>query len=302
MFGLLNINKPSGLTSRAVVSKIARLARPFKVGHAGTLDPLATGVLIVGVGPATRLLEYVQQMPKVYRATFLFGQYSATDDIEGEVEILHYPEIPSLDDIGTCIKQFCGTVLQRPPQYSALKIGGRRAYDLARRGKYVELSPRTVTIHSLQLIHYEYPKIELELVCSRGTYVRSVGRDLATALGTSAVMSSLCRTAVGNFTEPESTLLRQLHPTSIADHLLPPHFAVPTIVPHALSHEQAKEVLYGRKIVLQSQANKDVPPETIAAFLGENLVAILRRDSPTQWCPQKVFSTPDRAVTPNGKF
>ena len=302
MFGLLNINKPSGLTSRAVVNNIERLTRPFKAGHAGTLDPLATGVLIVGVGPATRLLEYVQQMPKTYRATFLFGQYSETDDIEGEVEILHNPEIPSLNDIGTCVDQFCGTILQRPPKYSALKIGGRRAYDLARRGKSVELSARPVTIHSLRIICYAYPKLKLELTCSGGTYVRSIGRDLATALGTSAVMSSLCRTAVGNFTERKSTSLQHLHPGSFVDHLLPPQLAVTTISPHTLSDEQAKDISYGRKIEVEPRENDSMRAETMAAFWDGTLIAILRRGGPNQWHPQKVFSTPGCAATPSRRL
>ena len=199
MFGLLNVHKPAGITSRDVVNRIQRVVRPVKVGHAGTLDPLATGVLVICLGSATRLIEYVQRMPKHYRGTFLLGRKSDTEDIEGEIEVLDAAPQPSIDEIHAALPQFVGTIRQRPPAYSALKVGGKRAYQLARAGQEVQLAARPIEVYSLSLQHYEYPEIVLDIQCGSGTYVRSLGRDLADGLGTGAVMSALERTAIGDF-------------------------------------------------------------------------------------------------------
>src|SRR5262245_35406014 len=203
MFGLLNIDKPAGLTSRDVVSRVQRLVRPQKVGHAGTLDPLATGVLVVAVGPATRLVEYVQRMPKTYQGTFLLGRTSDTEDVEGEVVELDSPPVPTRAEIDAALPRFIGTIEQRPPAYSALKVAGRRAHKLARRGEAVELAPRPVEIHAIELLRYEYPEMELRIDCGSGTYVRSLGRDVAEAVDTGAVMAALRRLAIGPFQAAE---------------------------------------------------------------------------------------------------
>ncbi|MBN2581125.1 MAG: tRNA pseudouridine(55) synthase TruB [Pirellulales bacterium] len=197
--GILNLNKPSGVTSRKVVDVVQRLVRPAKSGHAGTLDPLADGVLVVCVGQATRLIEFIQRMPKTYLGTFLLGRRSDTEDVEGRVEELTDPPAPTREQLEAAALKFTGEILQRPPVYSALKIAGRRAYELARKGMSVELTPRPVTVHRLEIRSYRYPELEMEIECSRGTYVRSLGRDLAESLGTAAVMSALTRTAVGGF-------------------------------------------------------------------------------------------------------
>jgi len=210
MFGILNVNKPTGWTSRDVVNRVQGLVRPAKAGHAGTLDPLATGVLVVCVGPATRLISYVQQMPKIYEATFLLGRTSPSDDTETAVtELSNAPE-PSLTEIQALLPQFIGSVQQRPPAYSALKVKGQRAYKLARQGETVNLEPRTVEIYELQVDDYQYPECKLTLRCGSGTYVRSVGRDLAESLGTGAVMSELTRTAIGDFCVGDAINIEQL--------------------------------------------------------------------------------------------
>ncbi len=170
-FGLLNINKPTGRTSRWVVDQVQRLVRPAKAGHAGTLDPLASGVLIVCIGKATRLIDYVQEMLKHYRAVFLLGRNSPTEDIEGIVTELIEPPVPSLAEIESAAVNFVGETQQRPPAFSALKVDGQRAYKLARRGQTVELQPRPITVHSLQVIDYAYPALTLDIQCSGGTYV-----------------------------------------------------------------------------------------------------------------------------------
>ncbi|MCS7304407.1 MAG: tRNA pseudouridine(55) synthase TruB [Thermoguttaceae bacterium] len=230
--GILNIYKPSGLTSRDVVNQIQCLVRPLKVGHAGTLDPLATGVLVVCVGPATRLIQYIQRMPKEYVGTFLLGRCSPTEDTDGPVTELAGCPVPSQEEVETAARRMLGPILQRPPAYSALKVEGRRAYELARQGQQVDLKPRPVTIYRLDVISYNYPELVLRIRCSSGTYARAVGRDLAAALGTSAVMSALERTAVGPFRSKYALRPEQLTPDNWDLHLLPCTWAVeglPTI-------------------------------------------------------------------------
>ena len=225
-FGFFNVNKPTGQTSRWVVDQIQRIVRPAKVGHAGTLDPLATGVLVVAVGSATRLIDYVQQMPKRYRADFLLGCTSPTEDVDGEVVPLENPMVPTRVEIEAAIPAFLGEILQSPPAFSALKVGGRRAYSLARAGQAVELKPRPVSIHRLNVLSYEYPRLQLEIECSSGTYVRSLGRDLAEQLGTGAVMSALVRTAIGSFRVEDSIDVSKVNRSNLADYQLPARRAV----------------------------------------------------------------------------
>ena len=152
MHGLLNLNKPAWMTSRQAVDRVQRLAGTRRVGHAGTLDPLATGVLVVAIGAATRLIEYVQRMPKGYVGTFLLGRQCPTEDMEGEVTELENPPRPTLEEVTAAVRAFVGPIMQRPPAYSAIKVQGRRAYDLARKGRPVELKPREVMIHRLEVV------------------------------------------------------------------------------------------------------------------------------------------------------
>ncbi len=225
----LNLHKPRGITSRGAVDAVKRLVRPAKCGHAGTLDPLASGVLVVCVGKATRLIEYVQQMPKQYRATFLLGRTSPTEDLEGEVTELVDAPVPSRLAIEEACTRFVGTIEQRPPVFSALKIKGRPAYALARKGRTVELAARPVTIHSLEVVTYEYPELVLDITCSAGTYVRSLGRDLGESLGTGAVMSDLVRTAVGPFTLHTAVAPGELSRDNLGEHMQPALAAVESL-------------------------------------------------------------------------
>ena len=289
MFGFININKPPGVTSRAVVNKVERLSGSFKVGHSGTLDPIATGVLVLGIGSATRLLEYVQQMPKSYRGTFLLGQSSETLDTEGEVSVITDSPEPPLNAISKNLEKFTGTILQRPPQYSAIKVKGRRAYDIARSGKRVALSPREVTIYSIEIVRYQYPELSLDIKCSRGTYIRALGRDLAKQLDTSAVMSSLCRTAVGDFKVSQSITLSTLQEDLIPKILLPPHLAVTHLNHLDLSSDQALEISHGRKISIKNDQQLKSSADPVAAFYDGSLAAIIRSQGPVEWLPHKVF-------------
>ena len=275
MFGFFNINKPSGKTSRWVVDQIQRLVRPAKVGHAGTLDPLASGVLVVAVGPATRLIDYVQQMPKQYRAEFRLGCTSDTEDVDGIVTQLANARVPSRAEIDAAVPHFTGEILQTPPAFSALKIAGRRAYDLARKGEPVVLQPRPVVIHQLSIVNYDYPLLELEIECSSGTYVRSLGRDLAIHLGTGAVMSALVRTAIGSFRLANAIDVSHISRENIGAYLLPPQAAVDRMPIVTLAPAEQVQLSRGQPI-----ARDDLPSDTTEyAALNDcgNLTAILHR-------------------------
>jgi tRNA pseudouridine55 synthase len=284
--GFLNINKPAGLTSRDVVNRVQRIVRPAKTGHAGTLDPLATGVLIVAIGAATRLIEFVQQMTKEYQATFLLGRSSTTEDVEGEITLVENPPQPSRDDLVAAAARLTGEILQRPPAYSALKVAGRRAYQLARRGETPDLAPRPVTIEQFDVQRYEYPEFEARIRCSSGTYIRSLGRDLAESLGTAAVMSQLVRTAIGGFRLDDSHSLEDLSAETLSAWVQPVTSAVEHLARYDLSEFEAQALRHGRPIECRSTF---VSPH-IAAFdpRGELLGILAVR--------QPGFLAPDRML------
>jgi tRNA pseudouridine55 synthase len=288
--GILNVNKPAGCTSRDVVNRIDRLCRPAKSGHAGTLDPLATGVLVICVGQATRLIQYVQQMRKIYRATFLLGRSSTSDDTETAITVLDDVPVPNQAAIDQAVPQFIGTIQQRPPAHSAVKVKGLRAYQLARRGAEVELAPRFVTIHNLRLMSYEYPQLQLEIECGSGTYVRAVGRDLAAALGTTAIMSELQRTAIGGFRMEDAARLDDLTTETWSAHLQPAIAAVPDLPRLLLNDSQLADIRHGRPIAasaLQTDTPFDRSPAWAAVDASGQLVAILCRQQPNHFWPTK---------------
>jgi len=208
MHGWLVLDKPSGLTSREVLDRVAkRLPRRTKLGHTGTLDPRATGVLVACVGAATRLAESVQAMPKKYRALIRLGATSDTDDADGEIAERSVADPPTLEDLQKLLPQFLGTILQMPPAYSAVKVDGKRAHALARRGREVELAPRPVRIDSIGIERYEWPMLELTVDCGKGTYIRSLARDLGEALGCGGMIQELRRSKVGPFTDDNAMSL-----------------------------------------------------------------------------------------------
>ncbi len=282
--GLLNVNKPAGITSRTAVDLVQRLARSDRVGHAGTLDPLATGVLIVCVGQATRLIQYVQRMPKRYVGTFLLGRRSPTEDVDGEVETLVDPPIPSRSQVEAAAAQFVGRLMQRPPAFSALKVSGRRAYDLARRGEEVQLQPRLIEVYSLTAGRYEYPELVLEICCSGGTYVRSLGRDIAESLGTCTVMSALVRTAIGPWQVSDAVDPRGLTSGNWRDLLQPLRKAVADLPVREVSDAEVARLRQGLFI----EGDPTESGDELAAIDGRGrLAAILVRRGPQQWGPAK---------------
>ncbi len=285
-FGLLNINKPSGMTSRRVVDVVQRLVRPAKAGHAGTLDPLASGVVVVCLGAATRLIEYVQRMPKRYTGTFLLGRESPTEDIDGPVTELAGAPRPTLDDLARAAAALTGPIQQRPPAFSALKLAGRRAYDLARAGKEVVLPPRPVMVYRLAITRYEYPEMDLDVQCGAGTYIRSLGRDLAERIGTAAVMAALTRTAVGSFRIDGACALDELTGQTLPERILPALAAVESLPTVSLADEEAARIKNGLAV------EKSAPPgEEFAAVDGSGrLVAILVRRPDGRLGPSRNFA------------
>lgn len=287
MFALLNIHKPAGMTSRDVVNHVQRLVRPVKVGHAGTLDPLATGVLVVCLGQATRLTEYVQQMPKRYHGTFLLGRESNTEDVEGNVVELDNPPRPTREQIEAVLPQFIGEIEQRPPAYSALKVGGRRAYDLARRGEQVELAPRKINVNAIRIVGYEYPELQLDIECGSGTYVRSLGRDLAAALGTGAVMSALVRTAIGDFRLADACRLAELSAGTIGTHLLPPSRAVALLPSVKVTADEITHLRQGKTM----ENRFDTTAAEIAALDESGQLVAIVEPRGTMLATQRYFPT-----------
>jgi tRNA pseudouridine55 synthase len=205
--GILNINKPAGQTSHDVVQAVRRASGIRRVGHAGTLDPMATGVLVVCIGSATRVVDAVQAQPKRYRARLRFGQTTDTYDAEGKILIERDPSGLDLAQIESALAAFRGDILQVPPMYSALKQDGKRLYELARAGKEVVREARPVRVDSLEIIAWEAPELEIEMQVSKGTYVRSIAYDLGEALGVGAHLTALERTAVGTFLVEEAERL-----------------------------------------------------------------------------------------------
>ncbi len=250
--GILNIDKPAGITSRRVVDRVVKLTKQgrkrLKVGHAGTLDPIATGVLVVCVGPATRLIQYIQEQRKEYRVTFLLGRRSDTDDIEGEVVETPDVELVLREQIVSLLPRFIGTIEQVPPRFSAVHVDGERAYILARQGRDVDLQPRPVVVHRLEIVRFEYPELVLDIQCGSGTYVRSIGRDLGEALGCGAVMSALVRTRIGTFELENAVPFDELDDDTVLARMQPPIAAVAHCSKHVCHEGELELVRHGRPI------------------------------------------------------
>lgn len=208
--GFLVINKAAGLTSHDVVGEIRTITDIKRVGHTGTLDPFATGVLIIPIGPATRLMQYTHDLPKAYQASITLGATSDTDDITGKITTTSKTSIPTKEDVEKVLEKFSGEIEQIPPTYAAIKIDGKKLYEYAREGKEVEKKPRNITIYSLTLIDYKYPIVTIEATVSAGTYIRSLGRDIGQALQIGAYVSQLHRNAIGSFTDKQAVELKSL--------------------------------------------------------------------------------------------
>jgi len=223
LFGLLVVDKPVGHSSMDVVRRVRRAAGGAKTGHAGTLDPLATGVVICCLGRATKLVESLMALPKIYQTQIDLSAFTRTDDREGEREQITVNSAPGRSDIDHALATMIGQIEQRPPAFSAVHVNGQRAYKLARKGQQVDIPMRTVRIDAIDLLNYDWPYLDLRITCGRGTYIRSIARDLGVQLGTGGHLSSLRRTAVGNFDLQSAVTFDRLdQPITQGDLLDPP--------------------------------------------------------------------------------
>jgi tRNA pseudouridine55 synthase len=288
MFGVLNLDKPPGVTSRDMVDQVQRLVRPLKVGHAGTLDPLASGVLLVCVGPATRLVPYLHRYSKTYLAEFLLGVASASDDTETELEPLAHPPQLTQAQVAAALPKFTGRILQTPPAHSAVRVGGRRAYHLARRGVALDLEPREVDVHCLELLALAPERMTLKVECSSGTYIRSLGRDLAAALGSAAVMSGLQRTRIGPFALDAAAAPAALTRETLSAVLLPPRLAVEPLM-DAVTVSPDEASLLRRGLAIPEGHAGEAGAEVAACDGSGVLVAITVRQPGGRLAPRLVF-------------
>ena len=290
--GFLNIAKPPACTSHDVVNAIRRLLGQRRVGHAGTLDPLACGVLVIGVGHGTRLIEYLAATRKTYRARILLGRTTTTDDSAGDL-LEERPVNVDAAAVHAALEQFSGTIAQVPPAYAAVHVQGTRAYVRARRGEAVTLTPRHVTIFGLELLELRLPRLTLEVECSTGTYVRALARDLGEALGCGAHLEALTRIHVGPFALEEAVPLHALADRA-ADQgwdtvMLPLDWPLRHWPACHLSAEEATQVMNGMRVAVSGAV---CPGQFARAYDPQGrLLAVLQAvDFPTPlWQPVKVF-------------
>lgn len=246
--GVLCIDKPAGLTSHDVVARIRLISGIRRVGHTGTLDPLATGLLIVCLGRATRLAEFLTRQKKEYLATIRLGQETNTYDAEGMV-LAEKPVNVSKIQLSAALERFKGKIKQVPPMYSAVKVGGQPLYRQARRGKVIDRPAREVVISELELLRWESPEVQLRLVCSSGTYVRVIAHDLGQNLGCGAYLKGLRRTAIGNHRVDTAIPLEDLQKPGWQAHLQPNDVAVSHLPKIVLSEEEAISLFHGQRVL-----------------------------------------------------
>jgi tRNA pseudouridine55 synthase len=266
--GILLVDKPQGVTSHDVVARARRLLSTRKVGHAGTLDPMATGLLLLGVDSATRLLTYLVGLDKEYTATIRLGVATDTDDAEGEVVATRVASGVTDAAITAGIGELTGAIVQVPSTFSAIKVDGRRAYDRARSGEQVQLSARPVTIHAFELLASrrdgDAVDLDVRVACSSGTYIRALARDLGTGLGVGGHLTALRRTRVGPFAVADAVPLPdpREHPEAVAPELLEPADVAAQLFPVVhLDADQTRDLAHGKRVEL------DEPDTDLAAAL-----------------------------------
>lgn len=309
--GLLTIDKPQGMTSRQTVTRVKNIlrkagySRQIRVGHCGTLDPLATGLVVICVGRSTRLVQIIQERSKTYTGTFQLGRVTSTDDCTGETlsEAEIDPEAVSRQTIEALLPEFTGNIEQVPPNFSAVHVNGKRAYKLARQGREMELSARPVQIHSLDLTEFELPEFQLQIECGSGTYIRSLGRDIGERLGCGATMNTLNRSAIGPFSIEDAITPDKLNPENIESLVQPPIKAVEHLPIFQISEQQKERVYDGRLIKIgnveqldeRSPENDDGTARLILIDGNRQLVAVSSyRFEDASAKPDMVFHDPPR--------
>lgn len=266
--GLLLVDKPAGITSHTAVDRVRHVLGTRRIGHAGTLDPFATGLLILLVGRATRLLPFLDAEPKVYRATIRFGMRTTTDDLTGEP--MQESRLPERATVDRAIASLTGHLLQRPPAFSAKRVGGQRAYKAARRGAPMVLEPVGVTVHAWRVLEWRDNDLDVEIDCSGGTYVRALARDLGEATGSAAHLAALRRLRSGRFGVDEALPLDRIQAGQVT--LVPPEIAVSHLACQQLDDLGARRISRGQEVGAEG---KDA---VVALVHANQLLAIGVRD------------------------
>ena len=292
MDGIFNINKSTGMTSHDVVAKIRRLLKQKRVGHAGTLDPAAGGVLPICVGQATRVAEYLSESGKAYQADVVFGVATDTYDTEGAVTATGSTADLALASIEETLEHFLGPQMQVPPRYSAIKIHGQPAYKRARAGEEITLEPRPIVIYSLEVIDWIPPRLTLAIECSKGTYIRSLAHDLGMQLGCYAYLDALVRTRSGPFTLSESITLEQLggaiETKTVQHYLYPLDKALEQYPAITLDAETFEKVKHGNTF----SSSREYTPGLARVYdsKGHFLAIAMWNEERKAWQPEKVFT------------
>jgi tRNA pseudouridine55 synthase len=271
--GFINLNKPFGWTSHDCVARVRKLLKLKRVGHAGTLDPAATGVLPIAVGKATRLLQYLPS-DKAYKATVRFGVRTTTDDLQGEIITSQPCAELNLAEVKIALTQFIGQIEQIPPIYSAIQVEGKRLYDLARQGETVEVPSRIVEIYSIDVLDWrggDFPELDVEIACGSGTYIRAIARDLGKVLNTGGTLAALTRTQSSGFNLADSLTLDELEAQLQTNTFqpTPPDAALQHLPSVTLPSISAKKWCQGQRITLNLEITGNVRVyETQSRFLG----------------------------------
>ena len=279
--GVLIIDKPPGMTSHDVVDRVRKAFRTKKVGHAGTLDPDATGVLVLGLGRATRILSYAQAGPKSYEAVAVLGTTTSTLDAAGDI-LEERPVDVTEAQVRDAAAAFVGDIEQVPPMVSAVKVGGERLYKKALRGEEVERPARPVTIYELTVTSFETPRVHMRVRCSAGTYIRTLVADLGEKLGTGAHLGSLRRTEAAGFTLDEAVELDEAGPGD----LRPLTDAVRSLVTVEIDEDDARRVSHGQRLALT--APELTQDQAVAVVRGKDLLAIYKRKG-SDLVPERVL-------------
>jgi len=289
--GVLVVDKPVGMTSHDVVQAIRMGTGIRRAGHTGTLDPRASGVLVILIGPAVRLSEYVSASDKRYQAVIRLGASTDTYDADGRfTQQSNAPINVTEQQFEDTLKNFIGEIEQTPPPYSAVKVQGRRAYDMARQGEDMDLAPRKITVHHLEVLEWAPPEVVVDVHCSSGTYVRSLANDMGNALGCGAYLVGLRRTKSGRFSLRDATPLRKLQEAFQAgnwyQHLIPAAEALADWPAIELDPDEVEAIKHGHRI----PAKEDAKGRVRGVSMAGELVALLELDEATrEWQPKKVF-------------
>lgn len=303
--GILLIDKPAGLTSFGVVRRVRRALKARKVGHLGTLDPFATGLLPLCLGEATKLVPFLLPEPKTYRAWVRLGEETDTQDLTGVV-LSRSENLPAPEQVYQVAARFVGELKQIPPMYSALHYQGERLYRLARRGEVVELKPRKVVIYSLEVEEVALPRVTMTVTCSQGTYLRTLAADLGAALGCGAHLAALRRLAVGPFRVEQALSLKELEQgwslRELRARIIPLRDCLPGLRPVSVGPEAAAQLRQGRPVPWPGEDLE--PGERVRVLEGQELVALacIRKSShPTVLSPTRVFLSEQQSAASGQK-